>query len=214
MIAFLSYRLDDRHVAAEVGKFLEMFGITAFMAHEDINVSHEWQQTILDQLEAADIFIAILSEDYIQSTYCLQESGIAVFRKAKMTIIPLSIDGTVPPGFMAHIQSRRIEAGNVSQAILLAGIAKHDPKVAIDGIIKRIRASPSYAATEDRFDLLHPYLDQASEKQIAALLEAAVENPQIRHTRAIQPALRELLKSHGHLLKKQDLDLLEGTRNQ
>src|SRR5437879_5097284 len=96
MRVFLSYQTDDRRVAAEVGAFFDEFAVPRFMAHDDIDVSHEWQQVILRELAAADTFVAILSERYLRSHYCLQESGIAVF--ANKAIIPLRIDTTVPPG--------------------------------------------------------------------------------------------------------------------
>lgn len=93
MQAFLSYQTEDRHVAAKVREFLDSIAVPAFMAHEDINVSHEWHKVILDEISKADIFVAILSEHYLRSQYCMQESGIAIFRNARMTIIPLSTDG-------------------------------------------------------------------------------------------------------------------------
>jgi hypothetical protein len=77
------------------------------MAHQHIEVSEEWRLEILKQLAAADLFIAILSANYYASIWCKQESGIAAFRG--MTVIPLSIDDSIPQGFIAHIQSTRID---------------------------------------------------------------------------------------------------------
>src|SRR2546421_13004860 len=96
MRAFMSYQTADREVAARVAGLLTPFDIAAFMAHEHIEVSNEWRQTILKELAEADLFIPILSTRYFDSIWCKQESGIAAFRK--LTIIPLSIDGTIPKG--------------------------------------------------------------------------------------------------------------------
>ena len=161
MRAFLSNQTDDRHVAAEVRTFLDDIAVPAFMAHDDINVSHEWQDVILSELAQADIFFAILSAHYITSQYCLQESGIAVFRNA-MTIIPLSIDGTTPPGFMAHIQSRLVTPGNISRAVLFAGIAKYDRAFAINCMINKLGTSGSWDAASGNLANLKPYLTDAS----------------------------------------------------
>lgn len=166
MQAFLSYQTEDRHIAAKVREFLDSIEVPAFMAHEDINVSHEWQKVILDEISQADIFIAILSENYFRSPYCVQESGIAIFRMPGMTIIPVSTDGSVSPGFMAHIQSKRIDPNNVTHTELFDGIVKHDCKFAIDCMINRLRLSRNYGNAEANFQLLLPYLDRATNEQI------------------------------------------------
>jgi hypothetical protein len=107
MRAFMSYQTVDKEAAARVAGVLTEFDCTAFMAHEHIEVSEEWRLEILKELEVADLFVPILSAHYYGSVWCMQESGIAAFRR--MTIIPLSIDGALPPGFLAHIQSTKID---------------------------------------------------------------------------------------------------------
>src|ERR1700736_1359611 len=96
MHAFMSYQMTDRAFAAKVRDTLTPFGITSFMAHDDLEVSEEWKLRILDELSKADLFIAVLSANYLASSYCMQESGISVFRNIK-TIIPFAIDTTVSP---------------------------------------------------------------------------------------------------------------------
>jgi len=211
MLAFLSYQTDDRLVAAEVREFLDDIAVPAFMAHDDINVSQEWQEVILSQMMQADIFIALLSARYRASPYCLQESGIAISRGAAMTIIPLSIDGTTPPGFIAHLQSRKIEPGNISHAILFAGIAKYDVKFAIDCMVNRLGGSGSYRGAEANFQLLLPHLCQATDEQIKDILQAACYNGQIAHAAlCAREYLPPLLASHGHLLDEANRAHLEG----
>ncbi len=76
------------------------------MAHEHIQVSEEWRLRILKELTVCDIFICILSQAYLASPWCVQESGISAIRDG-MTIIPLSLDGTIPPGFISNIQATK-----------------------------------------------------------------------------------------------------------
>ena len=102
--AFISYQTKDKWVAGKLKKILGEYGIDTFLAHEDINVSEEWRVKILEELTKADIFICILSKNFLQSFWCLQESGIAAFR-SDLTVIPISIDGTIPVGFIGNIQS-------------------------------------------------------------------------------------------------------------
>jgi len=213
MRAFLSYQTEDRHVAAEVRSFLESIAVPAFMAHDDINVSHEWRDVILAEISQADIFIVILSARYLASYYCLQESGIAAFRGAMMTIIPLSIDGTIPPGFMAHVQSKAITPGHISNAVLFAGIAKYDRAFAIDSMITKFLTSRSWAAASSNLAILKPYLAGASDDVIREVLHAAAVNPEIAHSFDCRETLRDLLETHGAIIEEKDRDYLESVFN-
>jgi hypothetical protein len=201
MKAFLSYQTQDKQIAAEVRAFLDSIPIPSFMAHEDIDVSHEWQEVILKEIVAADIFVAILSNNYLSSYFCLQESGIAVLRKMAMTIIPLSIDGSVSPGFMGHIQSRRIQPGNISEEVLFAGVANYNAAFAIDCLVNRLGSSRNYRSAEENFQLLLPYLLRATGEQIVNILAAAADNSQISNAAlCAREYLPPLFASHGHLL--------------
>jgi hypothetical protein len=205
MQAFLSYQTEDRHIAAKVREFLNSIAVPAFMAHEDINVSREWQKVILDEILKADLFIAILSKNYFRSQYCMQESGIAIFRIAGMTIIPLSTDESVSPGFMAHIQSKRIDPNNVSHTVLFDGIVKCDCKFAIDCMINRLELSRNYGSAEANFRLLSPYLDRATNEQVVDILKAAASNNQIAHAGlCARDYLPPLFATHKHLLAEED----------
>lgn len=211
MKAFMSYQTADRHIAAELRGFLETLGIPSFMAHEDIQVSHEWQTTILKEIGEADIFVAVLSANYLTSPFCMQESGIAVFR-GNMTIIPLSIDATVSPGFMGTIQSKRINPAKIDFDILVAGIAKHNQAFIIDHLIERLRRSGSYRVAETNFLRILPYLGIATDEQKIAILAAAAMNDQISNAGLLaQTYLPPIFATHGQLLKEEARDSLGRT---
>ena len=144
MRAFMSYQTADKLVAARIAAFLDKMGCTAFMAHENIEVSEEWRVQILKELGEADIFVPILSIHYYGSIWCKQESGIAAFRN--MTIIPLSTDGAIPAGFIGHIQSTYINPEAPKLVSLLPGLAKRDVRFVIDGLISIIASLRTTAA--------------------------------------------------------------------
>src|ERR1019366_5615248 len=141
MRAFISYQTADKLIAARVSGLLEELGCIAFMAHEHIQVSAEWRIQILQELEVADLFVLILSRNYYGSIWCKQESGIAAFRK--IPIIPLSADGAIPEGFIAHIQSTKIDPEAPKLLGLLPGLAKRDVSFLIDALIPIISESRS-----------------------------------------------------------------------
>lgn len=205
MLVFMSYSSLDRSAAAKICKFFDGLKIPKFMAHEDINVSREWQEEILSQISQADIFVAILSVNYLASPYCIQEAGIAIYRKKEMTIIPLSIDGTVSPGMMAHIQSRRVNPESVDDATLFAGLVKYNAHFAIDHMVDRLRISSNYRSAERHFALLLPYLENATDEQIVEVLKAAVNNGQISEAGlCARTYLPPLFKTHGKFLNGAD----------
>lgn len=49
--AFISYSHEDRKYGAQAKSVLSEVGIEAFLAHEDLHVSDEWQKRILEGTE-------------------------------------------------------------------------------------------------------------------------------------------------------------------
>lgn len=200
MYAFLSYQTDDREVAGRVSVALQSIGVRTFLAHEQIEVSEEWRVALLNELRQTDLFVPLLSANYYQSIWCVQESGIAAF--SGMTIIPLSIDGTIPRGFLGHIQSTRIDPANPDRNALFPGLARHDVEALIDGLIEIVARSRDFRGAEANLDLVRPYLDRATRPQIVRLLSVSTENNQVCNAGGCIRALRALLKSHGRYMKR------------
>jgi hypothetical protein len=199
MLAFMSYQTEDRLVAASVAGLLEAIGIQSFMAHEHIEVSVQWREEILRQIGLADLFVPILSERYYASIWCKQESGIAAFRR--ITIIPLSVDGSIPQGAMNHIQSTHIGLQPTYQK-LFPGLAAHDVAFTISAIIQIIARSGNYRTAESNFAMILPYLNRATDQQIVDLLNVSYHNNQICHAAlCAREYLPPLLKSHGQYLQ-------------
>jgi TIR domain len=200
MRAFMSYQTADREIAARVANILTEFECTAFMAHEHIEVSEEWRSEILKQLEAADLFVAILSANYYGSIWCKQESGIAAFRR--MTIIPLSTDGAIPQGFLAHIQSTKIDPAAPAFRDLLPGLAKHGLAFVIDKLVAIVGKSRSFRGAEANFELILPYIGRANRQQIVELLNVSTANNQVCHAALCATKyLPPLVASHGKFMK-------------
>lgn len=199
MRAFMSYQTADKLVAARIAALLAKMGCTAFMAHENIEVSEEWRIQILKELSEADIFVPILSVHYYGSIWCKQESGIAAFRN--MTIIPLSTDGAIPAGFIGHIQSTYINPEAPKLVSLLPGLAKRDVKFVIDGLISIIAKSGDYRSAEANFELVLPYIKNASNEQIVELLHVSAANDQICNASLCATKyLPPLFASHGQFM--------------
>ncbi|HLZ02168.1 MAG TPA: toll/interleukin-1 receptor domain-containing protein [Bradyrhizobium sp.] len=207
MLAFMSYQTDDRHVAATVAQLLGKLGVHCFMAHEHIEVSVQWRDEILRQIGLADLFVPILSQRYYASIWCKQESGIAAFRR--MTIIPLSTDGSTPQGAINHIQSSLLVGLQPTYQQILPGLASHDVSFTIDAATNIIYRSGTFRSAEANFQLILPYLHRATDAQVAALLNVARQNDQVHHASlCAREYLPPLMRSHGHLLQPEVRDYL------
>jgi hypothetical protein len=192
MLAFISHLTKDRVLAGRIKEMLAGFEIDAFIAHEDVGVSEEWRKSILNALDKADVFFAVLSEGYFASQWCDQEFGIAAF--LQITMVPFSLDLTVPLGFGHHIQSKRITDGIIRKADLIAGMMKHDRDFMTDKLIALVGKSGSFDTANARLDLLEPYLKTLSELQAVKLLTYATENFEIKGSfrgQALIPPLRK-----------------------
>lgn len=209
MYAFLSYQTGEKEVAGEVRELLLSLGIKSFTAHDDIEVSEEWRLKILEELGKADLFIPLLSKAYYGSPWCMQESGIAAFRDG-LAIIPLSLDGSIPPGFISHIQSTKVQPGKLEIGSLLPGLAKKDVGFVIDFIIDKIKRSASFRGAEANFAMILPFVGKATNDQIQKLLKISLANGQVLHAAQVaHEFMPPLLKSHGHLLDANDLAALD-----
>lgn len=208
MYAFISYQTEDKVIAGKIKNILAEVGCSSFMAHEDINVSEEWRQKILQEIGKADLFISLWSKNYNNSWWCIQESGIASFR-VEMTTIPLSIDGSVPQGFAGNIQSTKIDPENVFLNDLLPGIIKANYEWGIGLIFRSIANSRSYRGAEANFGPLLPYIDSLTPTLGKEILEIAINNNQIHHAGlCASEYLPPIMEKHGNLLSKENHEFL------
>lgn len=210
MLVFFSYAHADRAIAAEAAKFFRDLSIDTFMAHEDINVSAQWVDTILEQLAAADIFLAILTQRYLSSIYCIQESGIAVARRHELTIMPLRIDDTLPPGFMSHFQARQFVAGAENDEVMFDGLAHRHVAYAIDLLVNRLGMASTFRNAERKFALVQKYLGQATDSQKVDILRAAAGNTQFGGAYGVRAGLMSLLDDHADSLSEAERTTLNG----
>ena len=207
--AFVSYQTADKRVAGRLKSVLAEIEIDSFLAHEDITVSEEWRLKILEEIGKTDIFICILSENYFKSAWCVQESGIAAFR-AKLPVIPLSIDGTIPQGFIGHLQSVKVAQESITVDDLLPAFLKHNFSKGIEILTEQVRQSASFRGAEADFQKVLPHIPRMTDEQIKLLLEYAADNYQAHHASlCAHEYIPPLLKSHGHLLSRKTRSFLK-----
>jgi len=99
---FTSYSTKDIEKVKPVLNYLSQIqGVKIFFADADLQPGDIISDRIIQNIIAADIFLAFFSSASVQSSYVQQEIGAA--RSHKKIIIPLLLDETKPTGMLAGV---------------------------------------------------------------------------------------------------------------
>jgi hypothetical protein len=101
---FVSHRSQQKVEANKLREALAEHNISAFVAHEDIEPTADWQREIERALRTADAMLAFIAEGFSASPWTQQEIGWMQARKLK--VLSFKFDGREDPkGFIAREQS-------------------------------------------------------------------------------------------------------------
>jgi len=98
---FLSHVSNHRIAVSKLKGQLRKYGIAAFVAHEDIEPSQEWQNEIELALRSMHALAALLTPDFDQSKWTDQEVGVALGKGTLVIPVRLGLD---PYGFIGKVQ--------------------------------------------------------------------------------------------------------------
>lgn len=99
---FISHISEHKDKATRLKHCLEPLGISAFVAHEDIVPTLEWQNEIERALHSMDAFLAVHTKGFSQSYWTQQEIGFAYARNVKIISLKMGED---PTGFISKQQA-------------------------------------------------------------------------------------------------------------
>lgn len=111
---FVSHISDDREKAGRLKWFLADEGVDAFVAHDDIRPTLEWQTEIERALATMDAFLALHTDGFNASCWTQQEIGYAVCRGVK--IITVKMGKEDPAGFISKHQAL-LRQGRTAEAV-------------------------------------------------------------------------------------------------
>ena len=103
---FVSHLSSNKERMSAVKAELGHWGVSAFIAHEDIEPSREWMDEVEAGLETMEVLAAVVETGFKESDWCAQEVGYALGRK--IDIIPLRA-GLDPFGFFGKYQGIQIK---------------------------------------------------------------------------------------------------------
>jgi nucleoside 2-deoxyribosyltransferase len=111
---FVSHLAAHRAFAADLQSSLLTYGISCFVAHNDIEPTSEWQAQIETALATSDALVALLHESFHASNWTDQEIGFAMGRSIPVFAVRFAQD---PYGFIGRFQAFN---GNGKAAAALA----------------------------------------------------------------------------------------------
>ena len=107
---FVSHKSEHKKLVNELSDSLLPYGISCFVAHEDIEPTTEWRNEIEKALRSMDVFLAFLTDNFSDGDWTNQEVGFAIARG--VPIIPLKISSKNPCGFMSIYQALQGQVDN------------------------------------------------------------------------------------------------------
>lgn len=192
---FLSHVSAEKVYVSEVKQHLLDLGVDAFVAHEDIEPTKEWESTIEVALGTCDALAAFLHDGFRESRWTDQEVGYALALRVKILPVKFTED---PHGFIARYQAipgwdrePAVLADAIFEALLADDATRQK---ATDGLIAALCDSMSYNQANARARRLHRVGDWTPAR--LERLATALKNDQVAHAFSAEPIINGLLRTH------------------
>lgn len=193
---FISHISKSREAAGGIKAALEHWGFAAFVAHNDIEPTREWQDEIEVALSTMDALVAVLVPGFAESKWTDQEVGVAIGRH--IPIIPLKA-GLDPYGFIGKYQAlsakgKKAEVVALEVIELLSGKPQIASKIS-RLLVDKLKNSGTWARSKELMDIIEKCRDLTPET-IAELRAAVKENSQVRNAWGVPERIAKILATN------------------
>jgi nucleoside 2-deoxyribosyltransferase len=191
---FISHLATQRAFAGELQEDLFRYGISSFVAHNDIEPTSEWQTQIETALRTCDALVALLHDKFHASNWTDQEIGFAMGRGVPTFAVRL---GQTPYGFIGRFQAFN---GTNKDAPTLAREFfdcyrknKQTEKRMAEVVVSLFEVSDTFAEAKERIGFLEEI--QTWDSSFDARIKSAVgANSQIDGSWGVPERVNKLLK--------------------
>lgn len=170
---FLSHKSEVKKETAALKDGLRLFGISCFVAHEDIHPTKAWQDEIENALASMDAFVALMTDNFHDSDWTDQEVGYAVARGVPIIAVRLGKD---PYGFIGKFQALSSTWLTAVEDVVNI-LIKHDQ--ILSAYIQALRNCRSWDSGNALAKVL-PGIEKLTTLQIDALVAAYNETSELR----------------------------------
>jgi hypothetical protein len=172
---FLSHKSQVKKETAALKELLGLYGVSGFVAHEDIRPTKAWQDEIENGLASMDAFAALLTEQFHDSDWTDQEVGFAHARGVPVIAVQM---GRVPYGFIGKFQALR--AGWETAAEGIVKLLINQDRM-FNSYVQALGKCPNWEAGNVLARVL-PAIEQASDQQLDDLIAANNDNTELRYS--------------------------------
>lgn len=123
MKIFISYSSKDEDIYTNLADSLRKQGHTIFNA-VDINIGENWIEKIKNALNESDILIAIITENFLSSSWAQAELSSVVLGTNNIRLLPVVVGDVFVPSFISQFQYRKVKSEEDIISIVLTDIAK------------------------------------------------------------------------------------------
>ncbi len=194
---FISHPSSIKRLAKDFSDEFKNFGISSFVAHEDIEPTKEWLKTIESALVGCNALLALVTDDFKTSNWCDQEVGI-VFGFDKL-IIPVRL-GVDPYGFFGKfqgIQGAGIRTTDIAEEIAsLLSENEKTRKFFAEGVMEVLVKSGSFVEAQHRVKRLY-MIKHMNDGMRAKLRDAIENNRHIKNAYYVPEKIEEVIESFG-----------------
>lgn len=193
---FVTHCSEDKRAAVALKRELVSYGVSAFVAHEDIEPNRTWQTEIERALASMHALAAMATPGFDASVWCQQEIGFALGRG--VPVIPLRL-GADPSGFLGHIQAFPGDTAKIVElgSCVVDALLKFDRTSAImrESLVSTFERSTSWESA--RF-LKTPLMTVSGfdAGQLARLEKALTTNEKVANAWGVPDAIKQLLAQH------------------
>lgn len=207
---FISHSHMDRAQASELKTQLNLLGVQAFVAHEDIEPTRQWLEEMRMALDSMHILAALVTKDFKSSSWTDQEVGYAVARD--VPVIPIKL-GLTPYGFMGDVQALRGRDAESVWAKAVVRFAFQQSELSIvcfRSLLNAFENCPRYQVADTLRNEILPMVDKWTPKREERFAERYNSNSQVyeavRH-RSARFVTDLNQRATGHFSLKKDYKL-------
>jgi len=191
---FISHLATEKVFAAELQEALLAYGISSFVAHNDIEPTLEWQTQIETALATCDSLVALLHADFHRSNWTDQEIGFAMGRGLPVFAVRCGQD---PYGFIGRFQGfngAKKTAGALAKELFEAYRKNKQTQKRIgEVLVSLFEESGSFAFAKTRIGYLEE-LEVWDRSFVHRIEAAANSNSQIEGSWGVPERVQKLAK--------------------
>ncbi|MDD5450922.1 MAG: toll/interleukin-1 receptor domain-containing protein [Desulfovibrionales bacterium] len=191
---FVTHLAAHRKFSADLQEALWAYGISAFVAHNDIEPTQEWQTEIETALATCDALVALLHPDFHESNWTDQEIGFGMGRGVPVFSIRFGQD---PYGFIGRFQA--FDGTGKSAAIVARELFdtyrknKQTQALMAEALVSLFEQSNTFAAAKEHLSYLEEL--ETWKPSFTSRLKAALRsNSQISDAWGVADRITALIK--------------------